>query len=201
MSRLQLACEDKYSAAFDPQPSTVDPMPFIKDFTDEYQRYRLMGEKALAQVSDEALNRIIAPNGNSVAMLVRHIGGNFVSRFTNFLTEDGEKPWRNRDGEFDEGPFARAVVDEAWKTGWGVIESELAKLTDDDLQRTVTIRAQPLTVHEALCRSVAHVATHVGQIVLLARIFATDEWKWITIPKGQSQQYNQNPSLEKRPAK
>jgi hypothetical protein len=176
-------------------------MSFIKDFSDEYQRYRLGGEKALAQVSDEALNRIVAPNGNSVAMLVRHIGGNFVSRFTNFLTEDGEKPWRNRDGEFDEGPFTRAVVDEAWKTGWGVLESELAKLTDDDLQRTVTIRGQPLTVHEALCRSVAHAATHVGQIVLLARIVATDEWKWITIPKGQSQQFNQSLSFEKRPAK
>ena len=184
-------------------------MSLTKDFLDEYHRYRQIGEKALEQVSDEALNRIIAPNGNSVAMIVRHIGGNFVSRFTNFLTDDGEKPWRNRDGEFDEGPFARAVVDDAWKTGWDLLESELGKLSDADLQRTVIIRGHTLTVHEALCRSVAHVAMHVGQIVLLARILATDEWKWITIPKGQSQQYNQNPSLtapgaanlEKRPAK
>ena len=169
-------------------------MPLIKDFLDEYNRYRLIGEKALEQVPDEALNRIIAPNGNSVAMIVRHIGGNFASRFTNFLTEDGEKPWRNREGEFDEGPFTRDVVDDAWKTGWGVVESEVGKLTDADLERTVTIRGQGLTVHEALCRSVAHVAMHVGQIVLLARILATDEWKWISIPKGQSQQYNQQPS-------
>src|SRR5262245_52771762 len=170
-------------------------MPLIKDFLDEYHRYRQIGEKALEQVSDEALNRIVAPNGNSVAMIVRHIGGNFASRFTNFLTEDGEKPWRDRDGEFDEGPFTRAVVDDAWTTGWGVVESELGKLTDADLERTVTIRGHALTVHEALCRSVAHVAMHVGQIILLARILATDEWKWISIPKGQSQQYNQNPSL------
>ena len=170
-------------------------MPLIKDFLDEYHRYRQIGEKALEQVSDEALNRIIAPNGNSVAMIVRHIGGNFASRFTNFLTEDGEKSWRNRDGEFDEGPFTRAVVDEEWTTGWIVVESELGTHTDADLQRTVTIRGQELTVHEALCRSVAHVAMHVGQIILLARILATDEWKWISIPKGQSQQYNQNPSL------
>ena len=176
-------------------------MSLIKSFLDEYSRYRMIGEKALAQVSDDTLNRIIAPNGNSVAMIVRHIGGNFVSRFTNFLTDDGEKTWRNRDGEFDEGPFTRAAVDDAWKTGWNLLESELGKLTDADFQRTVTIRGQTLTVHEALCRSVTHVAMHVGQIVLLARILATDEWKWITIPKGQSQQYNQNPTLEKRPAK
>ena len=174
---------------------------FVKDFRDEYERYRAIGEKAIAQVSDDALNRIVAPNGNSIAMLVRHIGGNFVSRFTDFLTEDGEKPWRNRDGEFDEGPFARAVIDDAWKTGWDLVLSELAKLTDDDLERFVKIRGQELTVHEALCRSLAHASMHVGQIILLARIVATDEWKWISIPKGQSQQYNQNPTLEKRPAR
>jgi hypothetical protein len=174
---------------------------FVNDFRDEYTRYRLIGERAIAQVSDDALNRIVAPNGNSIAMLVRHIGGNLASRFTDFLTEDGEKPWRNRDGEFDEGPFARAEIDDAWKTSWDLVLSELAKLTDDDLERFVKIRGQELTVHEALCRSLAHVSMHVGQIILLARILATDEWKWISIPKGQSQQYNQNPTLEKRPAR
>src|SRR5829696_4005553 len=101
---------------------------FVRDFIDEYARYRAIGEKAIAQVEDDALNRIIAPNGNSIAMIIRHVAGNFVSRFTDFLTEDGEKPWRNRDGEFAEGPFARAVVNEAWKTGWDLVESELAKL-------------------------------------------------------------------------
>lgn len=173
---------------------------FVKDFIDEYQRYRLVGEKAMAQVPDDALNRIVAPDGNSIAMIVRHVGGNLVSRFTDFLTTDGEKPWRNRDDEFVEGAYTRAEVDEAWRTGWSVVETELEKLTDDDLERIVTIRGQELSVHAALSRSVTHVAMHMGQIVLLARMLATDEWKWITIPKGQSQQYNQNPVLEKRPA-
>jgi hypothetical protein len=171
---------------------------FVQDFIGEYERYRLASEKALAQVPDDALNRILAPNGNSVAMLVRHVGGNLTSRFTDFMTSDGEKPWRDRDTEFDEGPFTRAEIDEIWKKGWAALEGELAKLTEADLQRTVVIRRQELTVHAALCRSMSHVAMHTGQIILLARIFATDEWKWITIPKGQSRQYNENPTLEKR---
>src|SRR5438067_9737845 len=95
---------------------------FVNDFVTECRRYRVYGEKALAQVSDEALNRVLSPDGNSIATIVRHIGGNLVSRFTDFLTADGEKPWRNRDGEFAEGPFTRAEVDDAWTTGWGVAE-------------------------------------------------------------------------------
>ena len=174
---------------------------FVQDFTGEYERYRLASEKALAQVPDDALNRILAPNGNSVAMLVRHVGGNLTSRFTDFLISDGEKPWRDRDTEFDEGPFSRAEIDVIWKKGWAAVEGELAKLTDADLERTVIIRRQELTVHAALSRSLSHVAMHTGQIILLARIFATSEWKWITIPKGQSRQYNENPTLEKKLAR
>ena len=171
---------------------------FVQDFVGEYERYRLASEKALVQVPDDALNRILAPDGNSVAMIVRHVGGNLASRFTDFLTSDGEKPWRDRDTEFDEGPFTRDQIDETWKKGWAAAEEALSKLTDADLQRTVVIRRQELTVHAALCRSMSHVAMHTGQIILLARIFATEQWKWITIPKGQSLQYNQNPTLEKR---
>jgi hypothetical protein len=173
----------------------------VKDFADEFARYRATGEKAMAQVSDDALNRVVCADGNSIAVIVRHIGGNLVSRFTDFLTTDGEKPWRNRDGEFADGTYTRAAIDEAWKTGFDLVASELAKLTDDDLERVVTIRSQELTVHAALCRSVAHVAMHVGQIILLARILASGEWQWISIPKGQSQQYNQNATLEKGPVR
>lgn len=174
---------------------------FVQDFTDEYARYRAIGEKALAQVSDENLNRVLAPNGNSIAMIVRHLSGNLKSRFTNFLTEDGEKPWRDRDEEFVTRSYTRAEVDEIWNAGWSALEQALEDTGEDDLQSTVKIRGTPLTVHEALCRSVAHAAMHVGQIVLIARIVATDEWKWISIPKGQSQTYNQNPTLEKRPGR
>src|SRR5262249_11633751 len=173
---------------------------FVKEFVDEYARYRALGEKAMAQVPDDALNRVTASDGNSIAVLMRPIGGNLVSRFTNFLTEDGEKPWRNRDGEFEGVTFTRADVTEAWTAGWTVLESELATLTDADLERFVTIRGHELTVHAALCRSLAHVAMHVGQIILLARTLATTPWQTLSIPRGQSQLYNQHPTLEKRPA-
>jgi hypothetical protein len=134
-------------------------------------------------------------------MLMRHVGGNLKSRFSDFGQADGEKPWRDRDGEFSEGPFTRAEAETAWHSGWSELTTALSRLTDEDLTRTVTIRGLELTIHEALARSVTHVAMHVGQIILLARILATDEWKWISIPKGQSKEYNLNPTLEKGPAR
>ena len=173
----------------------------IADFRAEYARYRQLAEKALAQVPDAELNRVLAPEGNSMAMLVRHMSGNFISRFTNFLTEDGEKPNRDRDREFDERPYSRAEVNALWAKGFAVLDDALAPLGDGDLERTVTIRQQPMTVHAALSRSLAHLAYHVGQIVLLARMLASDDWKWISIPKNQSQQYNANPVREKGPAR
>jgi uncharacterized damage-inducible protein DinB len=171
----------------------------IATFEDEFRRYRLLAEKAMVQLSDDALNRVVAPDGNSIAMLVRHISGNFLSRFTDFLTSDGEKPWRDRDGEFGTRVYGRAEMEEMWQRGWSVLERELAALTDADVEREVSIRGQPLRVHEALARSVSHAAYHVGQIVLLARMLADDEWKWLTIPKGKSVEYNRAPTLEKGP--
>jgi hypothetical protein len=132
---------------------------------------------------------------------MRHVGGNLSSRFTDFGRSDGEKPWRDRDREFAEGPFTRADAEKAWSNGWAVLTEALSKITDDDLTRVVTIRNLELTIHEALARSVTHVAMHVGQMILLARILATDEWKWISIPKGRSKEYNSNPTLEKGPGR
>lgn len=161
-----------------------------KSFLDEYARYRATAEKAMAQVADEALNRTVSADGNSIAALVRHISGNMISRFTDFLASDGEKPWRDRDGEFESGPFSRAEVDEAWRRGWEVLEREVGRLRDEDLARTVTIRGQAMTVHDALIRNITHVAMHVGQIILLARASAGAEWKTLSIPRGQSRQFN-----------
>jgi hypothetical protein len=172
----------------------------IQDFTDEYLRWRAAGEKAMSQVSDEDLNHIPVGDGNSIAMIVRHVGGNLVSRFTDFLAADGEKPWRDRDGEFSDGPFSRKDVDETWKRGFDVVANELAKLSDKDLDRTVTIRGSELRVHEALCRSVAHTASHVGQIILLAKIAAGANWQTLSIPKGKSAEYARNPGMEKAAA-
>ncbi len=171
----------------------------LKDFIDEFLRYKLMGQKALAQVSDENLNKIFAADMNSVAMIVRHISGNLISRFTDFLTTDGEKSWRNREAEFEEKEYSRAEMLQLWEQGWHVLESTLAQLSDDDLSKQVTIRGQAFTVHEALARSIAHIAYHVGQIILLARLQAHGDWNWISVPKGTSAEYNQNPTMEKRP--
>ena len=173
----------------------------VQNFADEYRRWRVLGEKAIAQTPDAALNRVPTPDGNSVAMIVRHVGGNLASRFTNFRTDDGEKPWRERDEEFVTRDYTRAEVHEWWARGFDVLEREVAALTEADAERTVTIRGVPLTVHQALCRSLAHVSMHVGQIVLLARVHAGDGWQTLSIPKGGSNAYNQNPTKEKVPAK
>ena len=165
----------------------------IADFRSEYARYRQIAEKAMRQMPDTLLNRVPAADANSAAMIVRHMSGNFVSRFTNFLTEDGEKPNRDRDAEFAERTYARDEVEELWSKGFAVLESALAPLGDADLQRTVTIRNQPMTVHAALARSLAHLSYHVGQIVLLARIYASGPWESLSIPKGQSKSYNAAP--------
>ena len=171
----------------------------LQDFIDEYTRYRLIGQRALAQMPDAALNHLPAVDGNSAAMIVFHVSGNLMSRFTDFLTADGEKPWRARDEEFSDRSCSRADVDALWAAGWGALERTLAMLTDADLAGTVTIRQQELTVHAALCRSLAHVSYHVGQIVLLARMLASQPWQYLSIPKGESVAYNANATLEKAP--
>jgi Protein of unknown function (DUF1572) len=171
----------------------------IQDFTDEFLRYKLAGQKAITQLSASDLNKIPGVEMNSIAMIVRHISGNLASRFTDFLTSDGEKSWRNREEEFAQIEYDLEQIMQLWESGWQVLENELAKLSDEDLNREVTIRGQALTVHQALLRSLAHVANHVGQIILLARMQAQGNWDWISIPRGKSADYNQNPTMEKRP--
>ena len=171
----------------------------IANFAAEYERYKIVGERALAQIPDEALNQMPYTEGNSAAMIVRHLSGNFLSRFTDFLTTDGEKPWRDREAEFANVEYTRQQVNEHWAQGWAVIFNALQSLRDEDQSTQVTIRSVPLTVHEALCRSLAHVAMHVGQIIVLARFYHQGAWQSLSIPKGESAQYNANPTKEKRP--
>ena len=173
----------------------------VADFAAEFRRYRALAEKAMAQVSDDALNHVPGPDANSIAMLVRHVSGNLRSRFTDFLTSDGEKPWRDRDTEFAEQPYSRDEMNAMWAEGWGVLELALTTLSEADAQQTVQIRGESLTVHQALNRALAHVAYHVGQIVLLARVAVGGEWHSLSIPKGQSPQYNRRPTLDKPPAR
>jgi hypothetical protein len=172
----------------------------IKDIIDEYARYRSIGEKAMRQVTDNDLNVVIGKDNNSIAIIVRHLSGNLVSRFTDFQSSDGEKPWRDRDSEFEDARYDPREVERLWVEGWNVLEAELSKLSDAQLQQHVYIRGQSWTIHEALCRSLAHVSYHIGQIVLLARILNDSEWQWISIPKGESREYNRNPTKEKKPS-
>ncbi|MDB4891543.1 MAG: hypothetical protein JWL61_3398 [Gemmatimonadetes bacterium] len=178
---------------------TATDRALISDLMGEYRRYRLLAEGAMAQMPDEALNYVPTTDCNSVAMIVAHMSGNLQSRFTDFLTVDGEKPWRERDEEFADRTCTRAEVMAFWTAGWAVVEREVGALSDADLSRVVTIRQHSLTVHAALCRSIAHVAYHVGQIVLLARITADKPWDSLSIPKGKSVEYNQRPTREKAP--
>ena len=155
----------------------------IAHFTTEFHRYRDLAEKAMAQVPDDALNRVPYQDANSIAMLVRHVSGNLRSRFTDFLTSDGEKPWRDRDSEFVERPYARDELRAMWQASWQIVDDQLAKITDAQLGEQITIRGVTATVHEALCRATTHISYHVGQIVLLCRLYATSDWASLSIPK------------------
>ncbi len=178
---------------------TMTDRPLANDLMGEYRRYRLLAERAMEQMPDAALNDVPSTDCNSVTMIVAHMSGNLQARFTDFLTTDGEKPWRDRDGEFADRSCTRAEVMALWAAGWTVLEREVSALSDADLARMVTIRQQPLTVHAALCRSIAHVAYHVGQIVLLARNTTDRPWESLSIPKGKSVEYNRHPTREKAP--
>ena len=171
----------------------------IESIKSEYNRYKSLTELSVAQVKDEDLHKIIAGTENSIAILMNHLSGNLKSRFTNFLTEDGEKLWRNRDEEFEESNKNRDALLKDWNEAFGILLGELNKLTDADLSRKVKIRETELTVSDALTRSLSHLSYHVGQIVFIARQHVGANWKSLSIPKGKSQTYNLNPTKEKKP--
>lgn len=163
---------------------------YLDDIRRQYRNYKSLGEKAIAQIPDEHLHTELDPNSNSVAVIVKHVAGNLRSRFTDFLTTDGEKPDRDRDGEFEMPERAtRATIMHGWESGWTAVLGAVDALRPDDLARTITIRQEPFLVMEALNRSITHTAYHMGQIAYLARHFAGDRWKTLSIPKGQSKQF------------
>ena len=168
----------------------------------EFQRYKALAEGAMRQATDgELALHTAAGSGedNSIAVIVQHLAGNFRSRFTDFLTTDGEKPWRDRDREFEERTASRAELLTQWDDGWRVLLGALAALTDADLGRAVVIRGQSFRVDEALLRSLAHASYHAGQIVYIAKAFRGAAWKSLSIPKGQSAAFNAAPTGQ-RPA-
>lgn len=163
---------------------------FLEDSAREFRSIKRAAEKAMAQVDDEAFFARLDPESNSVAVLVKHVGGNLQSRWSSFLTADGEKPDRRRDTEFELAPSdSRESLLGAWETGWKTLFETLAALGPDDILREVPIRGEPHTVVRAIHRSLAHVAHHVGQIVLLCKHAAGAAWATLSIPRGQSEQF------------
>jgi uncharacterized damage-inducible protein DinB len=169
----------------------------VASIQEEYLRYKALAEGALSQLTESDLVAPSPRGGNSIATICWHVAGNLRSRFTDFLTADGEKPWRKREDEFQARAITRAELLAQWERGWGVLLEALSGLTDDDLARTVTIRGQALRVHEALHRSLAHTSYHVGQVVYAARALRGDAWQFLSIPPGQSERYNAQPAFEK----
>lgn len=158
----------------------------IESFRGEYLRYKALAEAAIAQVDEAALCATDAAGSNSIAVICWHISGNLRSRFTDFLTTDGEKPWRHRDEEFDERSVTRESLLEKWNAGWSVLLQTLDTLADDQVHATVTIRGQAMSVHEALTRSLAHLSSHVGQIVYIAKAQRGAGFTSLSIPRGAS---------------
>lgn len=167
------------------QPNASD-LEFIASVRAEFTRYRGLVDKALAQLGDEDLFWRPDPDSNNIALILKHLGGNLQSRWTDFFTTDGEKAWRDRDSEFEERGVTRAQLMESMNKGWSALFALLDTLTPGDLLRVVTIRGQPHTTILALERSLAHVAYHTGQIVLLAKVRKGAAFQPLSIPKGQS---------------
>lgn len=162
---------------------------YVKDSIDLFRYYKKLGERAMAQCSEESLFATIDAESNSIAIIVKHMAGNMRSRWTDFLTSDGEKPDRNRDTEFADAPKTRVALMELWERGWKYLLDALEPLTEADLGRGVTIRTEPHSVMQAINRQMAHYAHHVGQIVFLAKHLtanATGKWESLSVPRGKS---------------
>jgi hypothetical protein len=163
---------------------------YLADALAVFRQYKSLAERAIAQLTDEQLTKALDPEMNSVALTMKHMAGNMRSRFTDFLTSDGEKTWRNRDSEFVEPPAARGELLHMWNAGWQLVFSALEPLSDQDLHRTVTIRGEPHSVMQAINRQIAHYAYHCGQIVFLAKHLQNEKWTSLTVPRGKSEEFN-----------
>jgi uncharacterized protein DUF1572 len=169
---------------------------YIEEARRQMRGYKRMGEGAMAQLRDDDFFLTLDPESNSIAILVKHLAGNMRSRFTDFLTSDGEKPDRFRDHEFEvSGATTRADVMRWWEEGWACVQGAIDALTPEDVMRTVTIRGEPHTVLQAINRQIAHYAAHIGQIVFLAKHLRSSEWKTLSIPRGKSEEFKDHKAV------
>jgi uncharacterized damage-inducible protein DinB len=163
---------------------------YLEDSLDLFRYYKKLAERAMAQVTDDQLFATLDNESNSIGIVVKHMAGNMRSRWTDFLTTDGEKPDRDRDSEFLEPPSTRKALLRVWDDGWGRVFRALEPLSESDLSRTVTIRGEAHSVMQAINRQIAHYAHHVGQIVMLAKHFAHDRWQSLSVPRNRSAEFN-----------
>ena len=172
---------------------------YLPSIIKQFAYYRLLGQKTFDQLEDDALFKQVDEEANSIAVIVNHMSGNMLSRWTDFLISDGEKPWRNRDEEFKDVIRSRTELQEKWDKGWECLFLAIKNLKDKDLEKIVYIRNMGHTVAEAVNRQLAHYAYHVGQIVFIGKMMRQKEWKSLSIPKGESQTYNKDKfSIEKK---
>jgi uncharacterized damage-inducible protein DinB len=164
---------------------------YVEDSRAVFAQYKSLAERAMKQVSDEALFASLDDESNSIAIIVKHLAGNMRSRWTDFLETDGEKPDRNRDNEFEQPPSSREELMRMWEAGWSCVFHALEPLSDADLTRTVTIRGEAHSVMQAISRQLAHYSYHVGQIVFVAKHLGRDKWQALTIPRNRSAEFNQ----------
>ena len=163
---------------------------YVEDSLAIFRQYKALAERAMQQVRDEELFSTLDDEANSIAIIVKHMAGNMRSRWTDFLTSDGEKPDRNRDSEFADPAGTRAALMEQWEAGWAALFGALEPLMDADLGRTVQIRGEAHSVMQAVNRQIAHYAQHVGQIILLAKHYAGARWQTLSVPKNRSAEFN-----------
>jgi len=177
------------------------PVQFTTSYLQEslaaFRAMQKLAEGAMAQATDEQLFAKLDPESNSIAILVKHMAGNMHSRWTDFLTSDGEKPDRKRDREFVEAPATRAALMELWQAGWDCVFGALEPLTDADLGRQVTIRGEAHSVMQAITRQISHYALHTGQIVMLAKHYQHSQWRSLSIPRGKSEEVNRRMKTNK----
>jgi hypothetical protein len=173
---------------------------YVRTVLKRLKYYKDLGDKTFEQLDEKDLHFKANEESNSIAIIVQHMAGNMVSRFTNFLTEDGEKEWRQRDDEFEIHNYSKQQVLDLWEKGWQCVWNALASLNEDDLLKTVYIRKEALTVVDAVNRQLAHYPYHIGQIIFIGKLIKDHDWKNLSIPKGHSQAYNASADI-KDPAK
>ena len=168
---------------------------YIDSVKNQFKQYKTMAEKAIDQVPDDKIDWQYNPETNSIAIIVKHLAGNMRSRFTDFYTSDGEKKWRNRDSEFENEKLSREKLKALWDEGWDCLFQVLNGLSAADLSKVIVIRNEEHTVVEAINRQLTHYASHIGQIIFIAKMIQDNQWKTLSIPRNKSQEFNTKKGL------